>query len=467
MNSEPESNPPLNELLASFDTLQLGEGDPAAGANLLAAMAITLANLARPGSGILMPNGRLLQVGCDLLASGSLATSLILDEVVTPVGRCQANLLAQLERLLEDDAAESAKSTPREWKISRSTKASHGEQAMFRLATSHPDMPPLFGSYADEWATVVGETPSQHLADLVRRSRFFISAATPGQLEKQIPGAHLSQALVALGFNRVADMTNFGKLCPYLMDGLLPAGPCGEPTRGRFLITDPHSLLREAVTAKGEKSAWLGRLIWLVDGNANSGSPALPTSDKHGDRLPNLTARFERATQLLLGNRLDSHEPRPVVYEYDFSKRQASWMAFLRGMENELPGICGAARNLFPTLVFGLNRLVSADQVPGGFKFSVTGIAAFARHIIRRMATHRATALCSAEEAWKLRYKRKILQRLETDLSDTRNLYRRLHIRAAPCRELLNELEAGGLVKLSDGKWQRIEGATLPADHRN
>jgi hypothetical protein len=38
---------------------------------------------------------------------------------------------------------------------------------------------------------------------------------------------------------------------------------------------------------------------------------------------------------------------------------------------------------------------------------------------------------------------------------------------ADPCRELLGELEAAGLVKLSGDGWQRIEGVVLPADPRN
>jgi hypothetical protein len=251
----------LQKLLTTFDVIGLGEGDRIAGSNLLAAIAVTLANLSRPGSGILTPGGRLIPVGCNLLASGPLVTSLVLDEVVTPVGRHQANLLAQLERLLEDDAAEGAKSTPRQWTLSRDTKASPGENALFRLATSSSDMPPPFGTYEDEWASVVGDAPSQRFADLVRRPRCFVTATTPGQLVKQIAGAHLGQALVALGLDRAADAASFADLCPALMDGLVPAGPSGEPVRGRLLVTAPCPLLREAAAAKGDKTAWLARLI--------------------------------------------------------------------------------------------------------------------------------------------------------------------------------------------------------------
>lgn len=465
MKSESERH--LNALLTKFDAIGLGEGDPVAGLNLLAAMAITLANISRPGSGILTPEGRLIPAGCNLLASGSLVTSMILDEVLTPVGRCQANLLAQLNRLLEDDAAEGAKSTPRKWTLSSTTKASSGEDALFRLATSSSDMPPLIGTYEDEWASVVGDAPSQRLADLARRPRCFITASTPGQLEKQIAGAHLNQALVALGFNRTADAASFGKLCPDLMGGLVPAGPSGEPVRGKFLVTDPHSLLRETVTAKGDKTAWLTRLIWLVDDGAGSDSPPLPDGDQGGIRLPSQTARFERAVRLLLGNRLNSHEPEPVVNDCDFTKWQAYWMTFLREMERELPGIHGSARNLFASLVFGLQRLVNADDAPEGFAYSLAEIGALARFLVHRMAKARAAILFSAEEAWKLRYKRKILERLDIGSADTRTIYRDLHILADPCKEMLRELEAAVLVKLSGREWQRLGGGALPADSRN
>jgi hypothetical protein len=465
----PKDEKELQKFFTTFDVIGLGEGDRVAGLNLLAATAVTLANISRPGSGILTPGGRLIPVGCNLLASGPLVTSLVLDEVVTPVGRHQANLLAQLDRLLEDDAAEGAKSTPRQWTLSRATKPSPGEQALFRLATSSSDMP-LFGTYEDEWASVVGDAPSQRFADLVRRPRCFVTATTPGQLVKQIAGAHLGQALVALGLNTTTDAASFADLCPALMDGLVPAGQSGEPVRGRLLVTAPYPLLREAAAARGDKTAWLERLIWLVDGSAGAEVPKLPSGDDSIVRLPLLTARFERASRLLLGNRLNSHEPQAVIDEYDFSRWQTRWMTFLGGMEKELPGIRGTARNLFATLVFGLGRLVGADDTPEGFRYSIPGIAAFAQHLICRMAAARASMLFSAEEAWKLHYKQKILERLErpdTDSPDTRAVYRGVHMDADPCRELLGELEAAGLVKLSGDGWQRIEGVVLPADPRN
>ena len=128
----------LRIFLATFGAADLGEGDINAGANTSAAMLVTLADLARPGSGLLTKEGRLVPVGCNLLASGPLVSSILLDEVITPVGRCQDTLLAQLGRLLEDDEAEAERSErnlPRRWELSKRSKASPGENALFGLMT--------------------------------------------------------------------------------------------------------------------------------------------------------------------------------------------------------------------------------------------------------------------------------------------------------------------------------------------
>ena len=77
----------LRHLLTTFNARALGEGDESVGINLLAAMAITLANLTRHGSGIQTPDLRLIPVCCNLLASGARLSDMLLDEVLTPVGR--------------------------------------------------------------------------------------------------------------------------------------------------------------------------------------------------------------------------------------------------------------------------------------------------------------------------------------------------------------------------------------------
>ena len=45
----------LDDFLSNFGAEHLGTGDPVVGANLLAMMAISLANIQRPGSGTVPP----------------------------------------------------------------------------------------------------------------------------------------------------------------------------------------------------------------------------------------------------------------------------------------------------------------------------------------------------------------------------------------------------------------------------
>ena len=452
----------LAALLAHFNATQLGEGDVNAGANLLAAMAVTLSNLARPGSGVMMTGGRLMPVGCNLLVSGPLVTDLVVDEVITPVGRCQSRLLHQLMRLRKKDAAEVARNLPRRWALSDGPEPSSGEHALFRLMTCKPDMPPLVGTYEDEWASVVADDPSERLEDLVKNPRAFIAATTPGQLEQQLPGAHRGQTLVALGLSRSGDAAKFGDLCPALMDGLVPGGPLGETIRGRLLVTARGRILHEAATASGDKTAWLARLVWLVEGRAGPELPTFPPHDGSIIQLSDMAARFEWAVQKLFGNRLNAHKPKPVIVDADISELHSSWMEFLHDIESSLPGITGTARTLLTSLVFGLHLLADAFEVSKDSKYQPEGVEALARFLIGRMANYRAEMLFSADAAWRLGIKRKIVAKLADGRLDTRTIYRHLGMIAALCEDLLFELDREGVVMRHGRKWERVEGASLP-----
>ena len=461
----------LRPLLTAFDARELGEGDETTGINQIAAMAITLANLAHPGSGIRTTDGRLIPVGCNLLAAGARTTNMVLDDVVRPVGRCQGNLLGHLARLLKSDKEEeegrALRSLPRKWILSKGQTANTGENALFQLMVDGGEHAPLVGTRADQWTKVVGSAPSEHFGDLVRRPRAFIAAPTPTLLVRQLAGVHRGQALVAIGLSRVADAAKFGKVSPALMDGLMPAGPFGDTVTGRLFVTVPASELSKAATAVDDETAWLGRLLWLVDGS--HGPELMPQQDGDGKivRLPNLTARFEYAVQRSFAKRLDSQTPGPVIDESDFAPQQVRWMSFLADMEKNVPDISGVARSLFASLVFGLTRLVQAAEAaetPEGFKFYMAGIEGLARHLIRRMANARSAILSSSEEEWKGRYKQRIIAKLAEGPQDTRSLYRLCRLASAVCENLLTEIEADNRVKRRGRQWELVGDATLPGD---
>jgi hypothetical protein len=93
--SEPvKAAEPLQRLFELFNVRGLGDGDIAAGANALAAMAATIANVSVPETG-LVHNGDVLSVGTSLLVSGALSQSL-LSKALGPLHRLQANLTANI-----------------------------------------------------------------------------------------------------------------------------------------------------------------------------------------------------------------------------------------------------------------------------------------------------------------------------------------------------------------------------------
>jgi hypothetical protein len=92
----------LHDLLHLFGAARLGEGDPVAGANLLAAMAVSIANISPPGSGLQAPDGETLHAGASLLVSGSHGTSLVAEKVLGDLGNRQNNLNSQLRALVRN-----------------------------------------------------------------------------------------------------------------------------------------------------------------------------------------------------------------------------------------------------------------------------------------------------------------------------------------------------------------------------
>ena len=452
----------LPALLEAFQIDALGYGNSMAGTNQLAAMAIMLANLPPPGSGIVTPEGRRLEVGCDVLTEGPLVTGGVLDEVVRPMRRRQDILLSQLERLLKDDEEEERQAPNRRWTLNHSPKPSEGETAFFTLMTSGPDYIPLSGSRGDQWLDAVEEPPSGRPDELFQRPRVIITASTAKILAQQLPAAHLGQPLVVIGLNQAAEAQRFGDLCSSLIDGLLPIGPSGGTLSGRLLVTDNGGVLRDVARTADEKSVWLGRLLWLVEGDAGPGLPPLPTGNAGIIRLPNPAGRFERAVSRAFADRLNDQRPGPVIYHLDLAELQGRWIAFLSGMERSLPGITATARGLFTSLVFGLRRLVTADSIPRGFRYTNEGVQGLARWLVHRMANYRTVLLFSAEEARRVKDKRRILSKLSRGGLETRQIYRPLHIEADYCRELLAELDADSYVGRNGGIWERIEGRTLP-----
>jgi hypothetical protein len=459
MHTKEQKN--LQSLLNIFNVAGLGQGDLNAGANQLAAMACTLANVSRSGCGIESPGLGRIRAGASLLVSGGFSSSLVTDNIVAELAIRQNNLTAQLRRLIGDKIADARDKKITMTAFPSGPKANPAENAMFQLE-QRDSLASLDAT--EKWAEVVSSPPNPRIDDLAARPKVLVTATGAASLHEQLYGLHGGRPLVALALNRAADVRALTEVCSALLDGLLPDGPGGETVSGNLLFTDPSNILPQIVKPAPDGTTCLGRMLWLVDGDAGPESP-LPSDGKVAIGADNMAGRFGDALSRAFGARLNNHDAGTTVHQIDLDAAQIRWVAFLKDTEPRLPGISGAARRLLATLAFGLVELGRGGDVRR-LTVSLPQIEAFARFLVLRMASARAIMVESAEEERRNQFTRRIFLRLSEGPLNKRDLYRRLSIDAPFCENLLLEMEADGLVRLVDRGWERIDGATLPA-HRN
>lgn len=454
----PDDHQQITQFLTTFDAIGLGEGDIVAGVNTLAAMFCTLTNVARPGSGLLSSDRKkVTHVGSSILISGALSSSLVTDDVLTPLRLKQNNLTSQLERVRGLKEKQDQAGPPRTQSfLERPAKNQSQGALMGLLGDNHGST----ASTAQKWATVTQHPPNPDYESLTSNTKIVVSASTTAELEKQLLDTHLGRPLALLGLNRSAGTERMSNLCSALIDGRLPDGEGGKTVRGNIIITDPNDMLSTLAKNANENTTWLGRMLWLVDGAAG---PEVPQYESTASPLGNIHSKFQSVLSAGLGKRLDHTSPHPALHELDMTPHQIRWVQFLQSMEGNLPGISGTARNLLATLVFGALELISTPIKQVDTHKQLHGIEAFAKFLIHRMANARNVMTYSAREARNDELKASILHKLEAGPHTVRDLTRRFsRLTTEPCRELLADLEKQGKVQNHDGEWSLTNSTTQP-----
>jgi len=447
----------LHALLNAFDAERLGEGDPVAGANLLVAMACSLANLQRPGSGFVTRDGQSIAVGTSMLVSGSFSTSLISERVLTGLAMRQTTLTSRFCRRSRGTGGEAGNSGSNHG-ASSDLAANWAEAVMHQLCEP--------GAIGDQqatecWGAVLQVPARTDLSYLRDHPVVFAAGNKPAELAAQLERSHAGRPLIHMGIDGIGDFARFEHLCPAVIDGRMMVGPMLETVRGMALVTDPNEILGEAVRNNLASARWTSRLLWLVDGNAGPGLGDID-DDESQVRLGGIERRFETAMGLAWGNRISDRVTRPLMFECEFGEIQARWVAFLKRLEPVFPGITGNARNLLATLWFGLQQMVDAAKAPEGFRMPVEQVEAFARFMIHRMTNARAVMLELAELTRRRQLETSIVNKLAGGPLLLRELSRKFYrLPSVTCHELLLDLEASGKVVQIGNKWQLARSGLL------
>ena len=463
----------LQEVLTIFSARELGQGDAAAGANLLAAMCCSLAGMQNPGSAVVTPGeshlpgtyGDSFEVDTHFIVSGARSASLIQGKVIDGLAMSQNRANEQLTAFELEVEQERAVT----WRqptvnlaesIKKSSRSKLADQMLNNCNSTI--------SQTDDKPWLMGEDRYRNVHGLVSHPLVYITAtASPSKFEAQLRGCHEGRPVLHAALNRIEDFAQRGAQCLSVIDGCWtsPTGP--GTVRGTVMVNDPGSLLGEVLAEGGHPASLMSRLLWLVDGHTGPMPPEIAVA-KSTVPLGAIQARYRKAMELAWDKRLQLGKVSPFRCEYEhMADYQVRWMDFLREIEHGFPGITGSARNFFPTLFLGLYMIIHAmANRPQGFKWSLDQVLALAKFLVRRMVNARASALDTGDAARLKRLAGKILSKLADCPHTVRDLTRRSHrLPGELCYQVLIGLESDGMVRQQGGRWQLVPGIETGLPH--
>ena len=442
---------PLLRLLQVFDAESLGEGDMAAGANVLAAKCIALANSYPPGACLVSEEGSRLTVGMSFASIGGLTNSLIAEKVLAPLASLQNNLVDHIAADAAHSDATLAAMTPSELCRHRPPAPSENASGLAKLDLALND----FSSESDSsvFRFLLAPCRNQGPGELKTTPAVFLDAGTAAGLAKQLSRAHCRYPFVRA---ELADGPETKRLESILLSVLqgtsIPDGVTGPVhIRGHVAATCTAAKLARTV-GDGDESL-LANLLWLVDGEGRElSSPQEPGSSS----APYAThLNYSEALQIAWARRLDYRQTDPMTIRYAWPARQREWVAILQKLEPRCPGLTRAARPLFATLVTGL-LLLSSERKGEQKRWTDTDALALAKFLVMRMVNCREQLTQTERDARDLDLAIKLIAKLEDGPLNARELVRKTNrLLSGDCRRVLELYDRLGVARrVENDKWE-------------
>ena len=439
-------------LLHRFNALSLGEGNLMAGGNTLAAMAITLANIAPPDSCLVDgENGTSIPVGVNTLVSGGLSCGLVSDRVLKVLQELQGNLFAHIRQQVER----------RKKRDKRITEASAF------LGKEEDPVPPTVldrlgkdaylkeAHFEEELRGLLRAPANAGVSDITDSPVLFAGIGSVDALNTTTGFAHRGRLLAHVNLSGKNAGVLLDKVCDEVVSGCPKRKQLAMTICGEVIATDPSGML-DSLLVERSGHGWLERLLWLVD-HAAGPEMEITAATKDSPQLARPAECYESALEEMATRRLNFHKPEPMRLTYPVSKGQTEWNAFLARLEPSFPGIAGTLRPLLASLVFGLSRILKATPEEGRPPFVPGEVEAFARLLALRMVNTRAVALHHEHEHRLAKVASYIRMKLREGPHSARDLMRLGHnLDAETCREALARLADAGVVEFSGKHWQLV-----------
>jgi hypothetical protein len=446
----------LQQLLQALDVEELGEGDSAAGTNVLAAMCASLTNLASPGAALLNANGDRLSVGMNFAVIGGLSDSLINDKVLNPIAAIQNNLADHLAASVAHEVAVLAAKPEHERARIRPAAPSR-KPAMSAVDTQMNGISLVRDSSA--FLLLLEPCQGENINGLSAAPLVFFHACNSRDVENALQRTHRQYPYIRTTLPDDAREQGLEQALLSIIrgTGVSEGLACPVSVRGHVVATCTSIRLAHWVRA-GEQGL-LGNLCWLVDGDYGAAEPRIASP---ADPPPFPTHSFYlKALQRVWAERLDYRRIATPSLSHEWNSLQRRWIDHLRQLENWCPGITQAARPLVATLIYGLFILCGIAENGKKPKWLDEGILELAKLLAGRMARYRELLTSTEEDNRLLTLAEKLIKQLAQGPLDPRCFVRDTpDLADADGREVFQILERLALVSPTSGgkKWQ----LTLP-----
>ena len=453
--------PDALHLLRSFNYHTLGDGNATAGMTVLTSMCFTLAAVAGPGAAVVCDTNGPYPVGINFFTAGSLAVEQVASRVLDPLRMLQNNLSAntmQAAAKTNHHLTKKLKSTlgPVKSPISPDHLAT-ARDSMFLDSLKVTDIDER--GFEGAAARLLRPGALSGSAEVLQRPGFYFDGLSPERLSSQLAHCHMQHPLVHIPIGDVAQLLRQEGTCLGIMDGCSLPAKAPIHVKGFVVARMSVEVLKRFVES-GDDASWPYRTLWLVEDAVGPLDPG----DTNLVRLDRLQERYVTALHMLLSRRLG--EGPASTTEGEIAREQSRVVKHLVQLDQDLPGIAGALRNLFPTLAFGLSFIVHSGNAPKGFSMDSESIASLAIHLSDRML-HSFKLMRHADFlALKQKFAGSICQRLQGGPHTVTALCRSHYkLRAPLCREVLEDLRATGAVTCEEDRWQLVDRLALSNTH--
>lgn len=425
----------LAATLHQFNAASLADGNVIAGANVLAVMCCSIANILPRGAGFKDPTGDILPVSTDLLLLDGLSRALADSKIFAQMTDLQSALTANIH---EANAYEAYHGVGRtvygkaiEAPPSPDIPLVHLQNALNGFSARQGDSSPF----------EMLLTPStRKMNSHIKKNPLVFTRVDAASLSLgQLASAHLGQLLVRASLDGRPRRARFISQ----LESAMQSGIENVALHARVVLSAPPETFR-GLFAAGD-SDFLSRFLWIYDHSPSTArSPIASNGFSPGQA-------FEAALRRAWARRLDFRRSPPII-RFEWKELQHRWLAFLGQQEYRFQGISATAYPLFATLLTGLfwlagdaSRSVKASGAFEMAKFLVTRAVSLREHLAR-----------TEERARLLKIAEKMVTKFDGHAYTARELVRKFNrLPMADCQDVLQLLSQERIViEASSGQWK-------------